>query len=377
VSGNATDLIDGTDNPQNVVTAATPTIYWVKQRSLNAIHNPNFEIDQRRCGGSAVYKNASAMQVDRWGVYTNAATGQVTAQQVNGNLVNSDGNYITSKYLSLTLNTQQATLAASEALRVAINVEGPQLRPLISNVHSLSILAYCSQAISFSVSLNGGSTVYSYLSPLLSLPANTWTILSLPNLPIFPSAAGWNILAGASGYVLRICLGAGSSVSGSPGWVTGQIFGTTGTTNFFSLPVNTVFNLGFVQHEPGPYCSSFIPISFQDNLLACQRYFAKSNAYGALSPTNGDWVEIGNAYVSSAIVRTSVKWPVEMALNPTVTVYDNTGLANKVFPDSVGSVAISSVQVIDTAGFGVIQLAAAVSAACQGVLGQWRADTGW
>lgn len=53
--------------------------------------------------------------------------------------------------------------------------------------------------------------------------------------------------------------------------------------NFAASPVNSTFDLGFVQHEPGAVCSTLMDKPFSQNLDECQRYYSKSPSYSALA----------------------------------------------------------------------------------------------
>jgi hypothetical protein len=135
--------------------------------------------------------------------------------------------------------------------------------------------------------------------------------------------------------------------------------------------------VGFVQHEPGPNCSSLIDVPFADNLRACQRYFAKSNAYATVNPTSNDWRGLGT-FVNTNYARVNIVFPVEMAKAPTMTIYDNGVNANAIYSEVVGSIAVTSVGYLNSHSCGHLATATpGTNPIAAPVLGQWRADTGW
>jgi hypothetical protein len=67
LDGNTTDFVDGSNNFQTLLPVAQPVIWSVRMRSINAVGNSNFEVDQRNVG-SAVSASVSGnfWVSDRW-----------------------------------------------------------------------------------------------------------------------------------------------------------------------------------------------------------------------------------------------------------------------------------------------------------------------
>lgn len=220
VSGDANNLLSlGSDSLAYLPPSAVqPTIWSARLRSFNAIGNPTFEVDQRNCGSALTYPAGSIgqMQMDRWGVAKMAATAVIAANQSGvpsgPYLIVPGTNFaLSSKCLGIQLTTPQATLAAGDSLEFHSYVEGPRHRELIGDVHSIQLLAYCSSAISFTVGLTSIATpVYSLLY-LVSIPANTWTLIKLSNCPLWTSSATWSTSPGVASYQIRIGLASGST----------------------------------------------------------------------------------------------------------------------------------------------------------------------
>ena len=384
VSGLTTDLVDGTNHTQDFTTALKPTIWSVRSNSYNAIGNPNFEVDQQNIGAQVT----TGRVVDRWWLGVNG-TAVVTGYQfpfgTGGTVIPGTNYIITAQSVRLFVSTAQASLTGTNYTQFYTWLEGPVWRELSQGVHSLSILCQCTVSpLTFAVALRDmGSTSTTTTSLVLPFTYNAggaWQLLTAPNLPAFPSG-NFSTAPGVPSAQLSITPACGptySAPTSGPTWQSGNFIGFTGQGNLTATSGASLY-IAFVQHEPGPYCTSLIELPFPKNLRSCQRYFSKSASYNIKLPTSGNnyrW--IGTHVQSSTAVRCNVHYPVEMAKSPTITMYDYLANLNQVFLETVGNVAISSVTG-DSAGINAVALAASQTASWNGagVLGQWKSDTGW
>ena len=385
VSGLTTDLVDGTNNTQDLPTAFKPVIWNAWLRSFNALGNPNFEIDQANVGGQV----HGGRICDRWLGGANG-TMSMTFYQIGGGgstVILPGTNYnISNQQLRVFTSTTQASLTGSNYVQVYQFVEGPFFRELSFDVHSISILLSCNiSPFTFAIALRDmGSSLTTTTSLVLSATytgGGALQLLQFPNLPVFPSG-NFSSRNGVPSYQLSITVACGptfSAPTSGPTWQSGNFIGFTGQTNIAATSGASLY-IGYVQHEPGPVCTPPIDIPFWKNLRACQRYFCKSASYNTLLPTSGNnyrWV--GTHVTGSASVRANIHWPVDMAANPTVSIYDDLANANQVYLETIGNVAISGYSLSDTAGLGAIALSAAQTPTYTGaaVLAQYKADTGW
>jgi hypothetical protein len=283
ISGNTTDFVDGTNACQNLVTAVTPTITVVRLRSYNAIvGNPNFEVDQRRTGG-AMLANGANFLGDRWIGYNTTGVTPYWAIATGQSILLPGTSYNISQGIA-NFSTQTASkpsLAASDQLIMQHVVEGPMMRELMSDVHSISILATTNVAggLKFAVSLRDSGGTRS-LVKLCTIPQNVMTLVQLPNIPIWASGGGWSVTPGGYGYSISICLAAGSTMIAPPDtWQTGNFVGAVGMDNILSKPSNSSLQIAYIGHEPGALCTTPMDCPFTQNLTNCQRYFTKSYAY--------------------------------------------------------------------------------------------------
>jgi hypothetical protein len=255
------------------------------------------------------------------------------------------------------------------------------MRELISDVHSVSLLVYTSVAgLKFGLSLTDGTS--RSLTKLCTIPAaNTWTLITLPNLPVWASGGAWSLTPGSAGYTLCITLACGTTYM-SPAndtWQNGAFFGAAGQDNFASKPVNSIFYAGFVQHEPGAVCSTPIDCPFTDNLDACLRYYQKTFAYATVPGAANavgflalyPWTTSGSPYGV-------IQFRKIMAKPPSVIGYSSiTGAINTV-RDSAATAdrAITTVSNPSDSGFNGLFLSA-YNAAATIYQFHYTADTGW
>jgi hypothetical protein len=322
------------------------------------------EVDQRNVGlGIGVPAGTfSGMAIDRWNISKAAATATFTARQVAPPtaLVAPGTSYqLSAQCLRVLLSAQQATLAAGEYLQLVQNIEGPLLRELIGDVHSLSLLVQCTSApFTFTVRLTSGSPYYTLTKLCTISTANQWTLISLPNLPVWTPSATWPLAAGGVGYTLGIGLGAGSTFT-SPAndtWQSGNFVAGPGTGNFAAFPVNTSFYVGLVQHEPGALCSTPMDKPFTGsggNYEECLRYYQKTYLYG-VAPATVSSPGMRAFFVPAATTNCwgSESFKKPMAKVPTMTAYNNaTGAANSVQDVNGINHASASIGQIGDSGF--------------------------
>jgi hypothetical protein len=363
-----TDFLDGTNAYRDLVTAVKPTLWSVRTRSYNAMGNANFEVDQVRVGGVFANTPNAAFICDRW-MWGKVGTMQVSTQQIDApanTTITGSNMQVTNKVLRITLTTAQASLAAGEYLLFNQNVEGPSVRELINDVTSLSLLVRSSVAnLKFTVAINdsNGSTVTRSITYLCTLgAANTFTYVTLPNIPVMPSAGQWLKAPGSVGSQVIVCLGAGTTFQ-SPGagaWQSANYFGLSTQDNFASKATSSTFDMAFVQLEPGSECTGPIDVAFRDNLFDCQRYMAKSYNYAAAIGSVAPNGSINWLTQASAQPTAWAPYPRPLATSPTPTIYSPvTGAGNAVRDlNSAVDRTVTSIGGQGENGFGTMALSA-------------------
>jgi hypothetical protein len=382
VSGNVGDFVDGTNACRDLASAVEPVIWNVRQRSYSSVGNPGMEVDQKLCNGAS--STTTGFGIDRWKVWQTGTMvisrwqSGIAGGPLGGDVIpNAPRTGLTSKMLRLRLDGQQSSLGADDNLDIQQNVEGVRFRELAKDVHSLSLVAAGPQGFKFAVTLFAGGQS---LTKLCTIGSGGYTYIPLPNLPKWPS--GLSMEAGVAAYNINVCLAAGSNkiVSATDVWVPNSngAVGALGMDNFASLPLNTVFDLVFLQHEPGPACGYFIDCPFEDNLESCLRYYQKSYQYKTPAGTGSlnfgatlNALTAGWGWVGST-------WPFvkRMAKSPTVYIYNpTTGAVNSAKGNSGTNYAISGPGSTDSHIVGFTLSPSSVGPDLIGY--HYTADTGW
>ena len=351
-----------------------------------AYGNANFEVDQRNAGNVVSNPAGGTFIIDRW---TKAGNGtyQINANQQSvasaGSLVVPGTNFqISSKFLITTLTTAQASLGATDYLAFRQNVESINLRELINDVHSISLLVASSVAgLKFSVALVDSTNNHS-LVKLCTIPtAGTWTLIQLPNIPIWTPSGTFPFTApGSAGYNINIVLACGSTYMAPAAdvWQNGLFYGAPGMSSFVGQAVNSFFQIGFIQHEPGAQCTTLIDLPFDSNLLACWRYFQKTYDFATKPGTVTQNGAAGNIIAASSQPRIAMPFRRTMAKAPTVLGYSPaTGASANVRDVSAAAdKAITAYLNVGEAGFNGCTITSP-NAAVYAMEMHYTADTGW
>jgi hypothetical protein len=365
--------------------AVNQQIWSARLRSFNAVGNPGFEIDQFNVGNTVTNPATNTRVQDRWYQQHTGTIAASFAQQPPslGELVVPGTNFlISNNFQRITLTTQQVSLGAGDFLHLFQNIEGPNLRELIHDVHSISLLVRTNVAggLKFGLSLRDPSGTKSLLKLCTISTSGTWTLIALPNLPVFP-AGTFSLAPGAPGYLLGIGLAAGTTylAGANDTWQTGNLLGAVGQDNFGAKALGSTLDIAFVQHEPGAQCTTLIDKPFTQNYDECLRYYQKSFSYavapGATSSVGaliGYMVAGAHPYVPVRFHRPMAKVPPTVlgysTLNGAVgTVYDPLGSANK---------AITGTLAVGETGFSGFTITGPNAGVWQYQF-QFTADTGW
>ena len=361
--------------------ATQAQIWSTRLRSFNAIGNPNFEVDQRTAGAGT--STAGTFAQDRW--YRGGGL-SFSAGRTGGSPVVIPGTSyaITQNILRLTLLAQKVSLAATDLMYLHQWVEGPNLRELISDTHSISLLVRSSVAnVVFGIALRDSASAYT-LTKLCTASAtpNTWSIVTLPNLPVWTPSASWLLTPGSVGYSFDICLACGST-NLSPAndtWQTGNFTGAATQGNFAGSPVNSTFDIAMISHEPGAVCTTFMDKPFagaNGNLDECLRYYQKTYPQATVAGTAGGPGMKSFYSPSAASAFGPVTYLKVMAKVPTVSLYNHaTGAVNSVQDANAVNHASAVATAIGDSGFGYINFTTATTAGMQ-VYAHYTLDTVW
>ena len=264
-------------------------------------------------------------------------------------------------------------------LRFNKAIEGPDLRELFGDVHSVSHLSsvQCRQ-FKFWIFFAGSHVTHS-LAKLCTLgAANTWALITLPNLPLWTASGAFSLDPGTAGYYSGLNLTVGSTYMSAANdtWQNSGNTGAVGQMQFATQVVNSTLDIAFVQHEPGSAVSTLIDKPFSQNLDECLRYYQKTYDYDVPIQTASSPGAIALTQIGTTALAGPVRFHKPMAKVPAMTAYSySTGAPNAVRILST-DYAVSGFSVVGKTGFA--QLNGTLPANALGSVGffHYTADTG-
>jgi hypothetical protein len=366
------------------------SVLWNQRlRSFSSIGNGNFEVAQRNCGATIATPASGSFIEDRWAA--NNATGlafslvRATPSVPSIGFIPGTNYCIANAMMRFIVNTPKATLAAGDTTGIYQFIEGPLLRELIGDVHSVSLLVRSSiSPVHFCLWIRTAATPFYSLCKLCTynVAANSTQIIQLPNLPNFSASGTWPLTPGNAGYMLGITLASGSTYipPANDSWQSGNYMGAVGMDNFMANVANSSFDVFMVQHEPGPV-TQFMDLPFSGpngNLEACQRCYQKSYLYTTKPGTIGNPGML--CFIPAGAVNPAmpIAFKKTMAKVPTITGYSQvTGTANTIRDGTnAADRAVTGAYGVTDNGFNGFAVTGGVSTVWQAQF-DYTADTGW
>ena len=241
----------------------------------NRIINGGMVIDQRNAGAAiSSLGQYTTYLVDRFKYYGDQS-GKLSFQQNQGSVTPPTG-YV--NYLGMT-SLSAYSVGSGESFSVSQSIEGFNTADLLwgtanAKTVTLSFWVYSSLTGSFGASLNNGSRFYPFNYTISS--ASTWTQISIT---IAGDTSGtWSTTNSQS---IRVYFGLGVGTTQSGG-------GNAWTSSSYSVPSSSVsvvgtsgatFYITGVQLEVGTQATSFDFRDYGRELILCQRYFFKIQAF--------------------------------------------------------------------------------------------------
>jgi len=200
------------------------------------------------------------------------------------------------------------------------------------------------------------------------------------------------ITPGTIGYYLGITLAAGTSQTAAANdvWAAASAPGAVGQSNFAASPVNSTFDLAFVQHCPGTNVDP-IDKSWSQNYDECLRFYAKSYPYptlpGATNQSSFATFQCPTAVSGAAYtIYGGTRFPKQMAKQPTCMPYHNVSGASSAvngwyatsgtIPTTNGALSATGVNAT-ASGITSLNMASGTSTAQIIGYAEWTADTAW
>jgi len=282
--------------------------------------------------------------------------------------------------MRISVLTTKASLAAGDLVGIQQNVEGISFRELMNDVHSIAVLARSNVAnVKFGVFLKDPTASRSFTHLCALGAANTFSLFTIPNIPIFPSAGTFTSAPGAVGYLIGICLAAGTTYTSgaNDSWQSANFNGAFGQDNFMANAVNSYVDLAFIQHSPGSN-ADLLDKPFSQNYDESLRYFCKSYDYETAAGATTGTTDVALVQQSTTLCYGQVRFPKAMAKIPTVTAYNPaTGTANSGRLAGGTDYAVSAIAA-GKGGFLNITTATLPTVAAGAVFRiNYVADTGW
>ena len=322
----------------------------------NRIINGHMIIDQRNAGASGT---STGFTIDRWQYY-GTQNSKITWQQknsANSAISNYESNSAPTGFVnSVKLTTTSAyTPGASEEFSYYQKIEGLNVFDLdwgLSTAASVTLSFWVKSSLTgtFGGAIQDSSGALSYPYSYVINSANTWEKKTI--LIAGPTSGTWLKNTGI-GLVVNFCVGAGATISGTPGaWTSGYYASATGATQVVATNSATWYVTG-VQLEKGSVATPFDLRLYPKELLLCQRYFYKRiNTSGG----NAQFTSGFQCYNTTSAFGKLFDFPVTMRATPTATssgTFAPTN-ANGSTSTSFNSIDLSQVFVdsIQTGGFG-------------------------
>lgn len=237
----------------------------------NKIINGGMVIDQRNAGASVTPSSGfSTYTLDRW-TATYSVGSKFSVQQNAGSVTPPSG---FTKYLGVT-SLSSYSVPSGETFNMVQKVEGFNIADLAWGTASaksvtLSFWVRSSLIGAFGGALKNGASNRTYPFSYTISSANTW---EYKTITIAGDTTGTWLTNNDTGIEISICLGAGSTYSGTSGsWSGTNYFSATGATSVVGTNGATFYITG-VQLEAGRVATPFEMRSYTTELQLCQRYF--------------------------------------------------------------------------------------------------------
>ena len=241
----------------------------------NMVINGDFQVDQRNNGAELSITNNSLFSADRW-THNNDGFTYYKTQRKNDGDVSTIG---TDLYMRVTVTTA-VTMSGSTSQVLENNLEGNTVKQLNLGNSSAKQCTLSFWVRSSLTGLFGGAlqnSGYDRCHPFSYTinSANTWERKTFTFATTGFTSGNFGTGTGV-GLRLVFSLGNGPGRQASPDqWHSSVKMGPTGETNLVATNGATL-DIAKVQLEVGTQATPFEDIFYGDQLLRCQRYFAKA-----------------------------------------------------------------------------------------------------
>jgi hypothetical protein len=296
----------------------------------NYIINGDMRISQRYVTAAAVAVANNTYTLDRWN-YNKISTAVHTITQdtdvpTPAQVESATGEaYLFQNSMRLNLTTPDTSIAAGDVVNIRQFIEGYNWAKISQKPFTLSFWVKATTAGTYCVSLTNSGFNRSYVSEYTINATNTWEHKTI-NVDAAPLDGTWNY---STGIGLRVAwtLASGTDFQTTPNtWQTGGFFSTSNQVNGVNTGA-TDFRITGVMIVEGthdqPAFTTFGK-TFEEELIACQRYYEKSYDLGASAGAFPTYAGSHTWHAVGATNRpfTTLYFKVEKRVIPTITLYN-------------------------------------------------------
>lgn len=294
----------------------------------NYIINGDMRIAQRGVSFPAIA--TSTYSLDRWKYFKIGSMVHTITQDTDVPTYAESG-YFFQNSLRLNLTTPDTSIAAGDQCSFAQMVEGFNFTHLAQKQFTISFWVKATLPGTYCVSCINSGGDRSFVSEYTINSPNTWE-RKVVTVSASPTAGTWNYSNGIGLYVI-FALAMGSNFQATAGsWQNSNFQATSNQVNGVNTGA-TDFRITGVMMNEGNVATTpfrlFSENSFNDELMACQRYYEKSynlgDAPGTATTTNAvTYAASGTGFNEQDICSFSVT----KRNTPTVIFYSSSGAAN-------------------------------------------------
>lgn len=292
----------------------------------NIIINGNFNVKQVNSNSLSTVGVPNLRFIDMWDLrlVSSAAVISVTSTDAGfAPTIAQSGTY-SAQSLEMVVTTPTSTIAAGDLAYINTRIEGYNWRIMAQQSMTLSFWVNSTLAGTYCIALRNSGEDRSYVSEYTISLANTWE-KKIIHIPASPSAGTWVYDNTGVGIDVIFTVMSGTTWRATPGsWVSANAFSTANQVNWLASGGN-FFNLSQVQLEPGDTANPFEVLAYQQELLDCQRYYAKTFPITTPAGNNaGTPGALTYRTTVAGIHSQNLTWvyPVIMRVAPTMTYYN-------------------------------------------------------
>jgi hypothetical protein len=284
--------------------------------ATNYVKNPIYQVQQN----GAVFNNlpVGETQLFDMSVARMSEANVVSVSVMSGPLAGPLNDAIGSAILYTVGTTLVPTPVATDLCAHEHLIEGVDIAMLQGQQTSLSFWVWATAPGTYSVYITNSGRDHSYVITFSIATASTWTHITVPSIPAFPTAGTWAYGEGATGVYIGFPMLVGTQwqTSNLGSWQPAFYAGSAANINMLTVTNNQLAITG-IKFEASPSPTYLTVPAFEDDLNQLMRYFFTSFLYQ--SKTAGTPIQFAANQVGSWAA--AYIFPRRMCKAPAVTPY--------------------------------------------------------